>query len=197
MPSSALTSGLAVVALAAIGLGTPAIVSTVGDSIARKLGNAAAPLVPAPAEAPERSDTFADVAPAPEPLADHVDAGAGKDNGSGHGRAPASERSGGSIEIGADRLARLTEKQLQNVHASDAVDASGRPLGARLHGVGGLGVGLADGDVVTSIDGRPTANADDATTAALGAYMSGEATVHGTLLRGGKTLRVTAHVPAR
>jgi hypothetical protein len=137
------------------------------------------------------------VAPAAEPLAGRVDAGTGKDNGSGHGRAPASEKPGGSIEIAADRLARLTEKQLQNVNASDAVDVSGRPLGARLHGVGGLGVGLADGDVITSIDGRTTANAGDATTAALGAYMSGEATVHGTLLRDGKTLRVTVHVPAR
>lgn len=70
-------------------------------------------------------------------------------------------------------------------------------MGAKLHGVGGLGVGLADGDVVTSIDGRTTANADDATTAALGAYMSGESTVHATLLRAGRTLRVTVHVPAR
>ena len=196
MSSPAITSGLALVAFAAIGLGTPAIVSTVGDSIARRLGNAAAALVPTPPEA-ERNDTLADVVPAPEPLAGPLDAGVAKDSGSGHGRAPASEKSGGSIEITADRLARLTEKQLQNVQASDAVDGAGRPFGARLHGVGGLGVGLADGDVITSIDGRTTANAGDATTAALGAYMSGEATVHGTLLRGGKTLRVTAHVPAR
>lgn len=91
----------------------------------------------------------------------------------------------------------MTAKQLQGVQATDATGAGGHPLGAKLHGVGALGLGLADGDVVTSIDGRTTANANDATTAALGAYMSGESTVHATLLRAGRTLRVTVHVPAR
>ena len=178
--------------MATAGLGGPALVARLGDSIARTLGAAAASL-PAPASAPvdTGTDPLADVAI--EPLASGPAAGSGADRT----RTPPPNKPAGSIDIPADRLAHLTAKQLESIQATDAVDAGGRPVGAKLHGVGGLGVGLADGDVVTSIDGRATANADDATTAALGAYMSGESTVHATLLRAGRTLRVTVHVPAR
>jgi hypothetical protein len=192
VPTPAISSGLFVVALATAGLGGPVLVARLGDSIARTLGAAAASLPePAPAPTDTGSDTSTDVAT--EPLASGPDAGGGGDRT----RTPPPSKPAGSIDIPADRLARLTAKQLEGVQATDAVDAAGHPVGARLHAVGGLGVGLTDGDVVTSIDGRATANADDATTAALGAYMSGESTVHATLLRAGRTLRVTVHVPAR
>ena len=84
-------------------------------------------------------------------------------------RSAESERARAGIEVPRDRVARLDARQLRAISATDAVDASGHPVGARLRGVGGLRVGLSDGDVVTSIDGRPTANADDATIAAIGA----------------------------
>jgi len=192
VPPPAITSGLLVVAMATAGFGGPVLVSRLGDSIARNLG-AVATLLPEPASAlrDNGSDTLADVAA--EPLASGPDAGGGGDKA----RTPPPNKPVGSIDIPADRLARLTAKQLEGVQATDAVDAAGHPVGAKLHGVGGLGVGLADGDVVTSIDGRATANADDATTAALGAYMSGEATVHATMMRVGHPLRVTVHVPKR
>ncbi len=70
-------------------------------------------------------------------------------------------------------------------------------MGARLYGVGALGVGLADGDVVTSIDGRATPDVTTATGAAMGAYASGEAVAHATVLRAGRTLLVTVHIPPR
>ena len=195
MPPPPIASGLLVAALATAGLGAPVLVSRLGDSIARHLGAVAASLPgPAPVNADTRSDTLVDVAAGPlAPLASRPDAGGGGDKG----RAPPPDKTAGSIDIPADRLARLTAKQLQGVGATDAIGPGGHPAGAKLHGVGGLGVGLADGDVVTSIDGHATADADDATTAALGAYMSGESTVHATLQRAGRTLRVTVHVPAR
>ena len=55
-------------------------------------------------------------------------------------RAPA-----GLIDIPADRLARLTAKQLEGVQATDAIDAAGHPVGAKLHGVGGLAWGWPTG----------------------------------------------------
>ncbi len=170
------------------------LVSRLGDSIARTLRAVAASLPePASASAPADTDTDADtlVDVAAETLASGPDAGGDKS------RTPPPNKPAGSIDIRADRLARLTPKQLEGVQATDALDAAGHPVGAKLHGVGGLGVGLAEGDIVTSIDGRATANADDATTAALGAYMSGESAVHATMVRAGRTLRVTVHVPAR
>ncbi len=135
-----------------------------------------------------------DAVPGPEPVAALVADASGGD------KSPAQSPSRARVEaidIPANHLARLTAKQLRGVHATDAVDPAGRPIGARLHGVGGLGVGLGDGDVVTSIDGHATPTADDATGAALGAYASGEATAHATLLRGGRTVQVTVHIPSR
>jgi hypothetical protein len=61
--------------------------------------------------------------------------------------------------------------------------------------VSGLGVGLADGDVVTSIDGHATPTADAATAAALGAWGAGQAVVRATVMRDGQPIAVTVHVP--
>jgi len=194
VPAPTFAPGLLLVGFATAGLGLRVIVPQLGDAIARKLEVVAA-AVPT---GEKQASADADVASAPEPLADRGDAGGGGDKGPGH---PPSQGQPGkkveAIDIPADRLARLTAKQLQGIHATDAVDAAGQALGARLHGVAGLGVGLGEGDVVTSIDGRAIANADDATVASLGAYASGEATAHATLLRGERTIRVTVHIPSR
>jgi len=111
--------------------------------------------------------------------------------GRGH---PAGHPSG--LDVPAERLARLTARQLRGIGATTALDAEGRPVGARLTGVGALGVGLADGDVVTSIDGQPTTTGDAATAAAFAAYASGNRAVHGRVLRDGQAITVTVHVPA-
>ena len=193
MPAPTLAPGLLLVGFATAGLGLRVIVPQLGDAIARRLEVVAAAMP----RAEEPSSPDANVATEPEPLADRGDAG-GSDGGSSHGPAQGAQaKKVEALDIPADRLARLTAKQLEGIHATDAVDATGHPVGARLHGVGGLGVGLGEGDVVTSIDGRAIDNADDATVASLGAYASGETTAHATLLRGEKTIRVTVHIPSR
>ena len=101
----------------------------------------------------------------------------------------------GVIDIPEDRVARLTEKQLRSLRPANVVGADGSASGVRLHGVGALGVGLADGDVVTTIDGRPTPDVTAGTDAALRAWASGEAVAHATVLRAGRTLLVTVHIP--
>jgi len=150
-----------------------------------------------PATAADSTDFATDTDPvAPrgeQPVADPPDPGGHV--GARHSSAKAAP--GGAVDIPEDRLAHLTAKQLRSLRATDAVGADGRAIGARLYGVGALGVGLADGDVVTSIDGRATPDMTTATGAAMGAYASGEAVAHATVLRGGRTLQVTVHIPPR
>jgi hypothetical protein len=189
VPAPVTASGLTFAALVAAGVGFRAFVPALGDAMARQLLGVAASMPRAEAHVIDEGDAV----PALEPVAAPADASSGEESPAqspSHARVEA-------IDIPADRLARLTAKQLRGVHATDAVDPAGRPIGARLHGVGSLGVGLGDGDVVTSIDGHPTPTADDATGAALGAYASGEATAHATLLRSGRTVQVTVHIPSR
>lgn len=91
---------------------------------------------------------------------------------------------------------RLTARELRGVGWVTAAGAQGRPAGVRLSGVGALGLGLADGDVVTSIDGRPTPSFDDATAAGAAAWASGAHAAHATIVRGGETIAVTVEIPA-
>jgi hypothetical protein len=98
--------------------------------------------------------------------------------------------------VSQDRLGRLTAKQLRAIGWSTVVDAHGRSAGVRLSGVGALGMGLADGDVVTSIDGRLTPTEGDATSAGSAAWSSGARTVRATILRGDQTIAVTVELPA-
>jgi putative serine protease PepD len=189
----AIALGLAVAAMATAGLGARVLVPRVGDAMARRASVLAA-AVPTGDPAADDPGPEVDLGPPVVVEAEPPDAGASMDagRGVGSGRPAPSE----ALDIPADRVARLTARQLRGIRATDAVDPAGRPVGARITGAGALGVGLADGDVVTSIDGRPTVNAADATGAAIGAYASGESVAHATLLRQGRTVRVTVHVPA-
>jgi hypothetical protein len=185
-PRPALACCLALVPLATLAFGTRVLVPRMGDAMAKTLGGMAA-VVPV-----NEGQTATDTDPPAQETADPVDAGA-KDGG--QRRAQGRSQSVEAIDIAPERVARVTARQLRNIGATDAVDEGGHAVGARLHGVGALGVGLADGDVVTSIDGRATLDAAAATAAAIGAYASGEATAHATLLRDGRTVRVTVHIP--
>jgi hypothetical protein len=109
--------------------------------------------------------------------------------------AAARHPSDATLEIAADRLARLTEKQLRSLSAVDALDADGNTSGASLSGVRALGVGLDDGDVVTSIDGRVTRDVSTALGAAVQAYGSGRDTARATVRRGDRTVPVVVHIP--
>jgi S1-C subfamily serine protease len=169
-----------------------AAVPRIGDPIARQIARIAAAL-PAPTAsmvvettigipAPLHDASPADPSPRPHP------------NGRTAPSAP-KRSSIATIEIPAERLAPLTEKQLRGLRAVDAVDADGRALGATLSGVGALRLGLDDGDVVTSIDDRATPDVSSALAAAVKAYGSGRDTTRATVLRGGRTLFVLVHIP--
>ncbi len=110
-------------------------------------------------------------------------------------RPKAPQTGGGAIDIPEARVARLTEKQLRSLRPANVVGPDGTAAGVRLHGIGAFGVGLADADVVTSIDGRPTPDLSTGMDAVLRAWASGEATAHATVRRGGGTLLVTVHIP--
>jgi hypothetical protein len=102
-----------------------------------------------------------------------------------------------SIVLSKDRLLRLTERQLRAVGWTTVVNANGHAAGVRLSGIGALGVGLADGDVVTSINGRPTATEDEATAAGFAAWLSGAPAAQATILRGDQLIGVRLELPPR
>jgi hypothetical protein len=187
----AIVSFLVLSAFATAWIGESALVPRVGDGMARAMGVAAERMAPRERVGARQPDTE----PTSTPEAVRSDA-ARPPGGRSHRRADR-ERPPAAIDISRDQVARLRASQLRAIFATDAFDASGHAQGARLHGVAALGVGLAEGDVVTSIDGGGTANVGDATAAALGAFASGEATAHATVLRRGRVIRVTVHIPAR
>lgn len=117
------------------------------------------------------------------------------------GRKPAGGRAkaplGARLFIPTERLMSLTADELRAVRWAAVRDGRGAAAGVRLAGVGGLGVGLAEGDVVTSIDGKPTRTEDDATAAGMAAWASGEPAVHATLLRKERVVAVTVQLPPR
>jgi hypothetical protein len=100
-----------------------------------------------------------------------------------------------AILISGESLLALAPERLRDVNGTTVLDARGRPSGVSLYGVGALGVGLADGDVVTAIDGRSTPTADDATSAGLTAWSSGKRSACATIVRGDETIAVTVEIP--
>lgn len=190
-PKTALV--LTMLALLAAGLGTRALLPRLRDAVAGNLVQLAVVV----AEARARSmDVPTEVEPA-APGAVLVPADVSDDGGSRERARATVPRtpSGGAIDIPEDRVARLTEKQLRSLRPANVVDAGGRASGVRLHGIGALGVGLADSDVVTSIDGLATPDVSTGTDAALRAWASGEEVAHATVLREGRTVLVTVHIP--
>lgn len=189
MPNPATALLTVMLALATAGLGARVVVPRLGDAMARRVAHLAA------AVSTRTDETEAAIGPEPDPVLAPAEPPVAPPPPT-HRRADKAA-SGGALDIPADRIAHLTEKQLRSLGATDAVGKDGRAIGARLQGVGALGVGLADGDVVTTIDGSATPDVTTATAAAMRAYASGETTVHATVLRNGHTLLVTVHVPAK
>jgi len=193
-------AALAVTPIAVVAIGARLALPRVGDAMARKLSAAVSVARAAPSLAP---------APAPVVASDPP-----PDGGEAVPKeAPKEARPPKQAELGGGRIARGNRgesrpkavvisaeivtaliPQLRGIRATDATDA-GRAAGARLAGVGALGVGLADGDVVTSIGGRATPTVDDAMAAAMAAYASGASVVHGTVRRGGETIAVSVGIP--
>jgi hypothetical protein len=185
---------LALAPFVLVAIGARLLVPALGDSMARKMAELASA---APRDVPTESAAVAvEVLPAGQEAAD----GGGPPAEAAASVLPRSGAGGRAgrpnIDVPADRLARLTERQLRGIGAATVLGQDGKPAGARLSGVGALGVGLADGDVVTSIGGRATSTADEATAAALDAWSAGPHAETATIVRGGEALAVTVHVPA-
>lgn len=186
-----------------VGVGSRALVSRVGDAMV-------APLVEAAAVMHAASKVDA-VVGAKSHAAPSVVAGGALPAVGGAERslprivaaahaAPAPREKGASaahLFIAIDRLMKLSAARLRAVHWVAVRDGRGAPAGVRLSGVGALGVGLADGDVVTSIDGKPTRTEDDATAAGVAAWTSGEAALHATIVRKDQVVAVTVELPPR
>jgi hypothetical protein len=99
----------------------------------------------------------------------------------------------GTISVPASAVTRAIEKR--DVSATNATDAAGKPLGARLVGVSRYGTGLHDGDVVVSVSGTRTPTVDAMVGAAMSAATSGARSLHGKILRGDAIYAVVLALP--
>jgi hypothetical protein len=71
-----------------------------------------------------------------------------------------------------------------------------RPAGLALAGVSGLGVGLRDGDVLTSVGGTPARSYGDVVSAVAGALRSGAPAISGEAWRGEQRVFITVELPS-
>jgi len=169
------------------GLGERALVSTLAAGMARSMTDVAAAIDGFVASASRDRPA---AAPAPEDAETPDDAARGELR-----RAPSGAPGRATIVVPARRLLRLTAHELAGIDARPAVDASGRTEGLSLRGVQLLGLGIHEGDIVTSIDGRPVATKETAIAAAVSAWKSGERFAHAVLLRHGLPVAVSVEVP--
>lgn len=70
-----------------------------------------------------------------------------------------------------------------------------RPAGVALTGVGALGVGLRDGDVLTHVNGQPVSSPNLVVALAAGALRSGAGGISGEVWRGRQRLMLTVELP--
>jgi hypothetical protein len=82
------------------------------------------------------------------------------------------------------------------VRFAKRANVQGTPVakGIEVHGASALGV--ADGDVLTHVDGQKVASVADATAIVLRAIGAGRSSVSGTLARGEETYPITVEIPA-
>jgi hypothetical protein len=164
-------------------IGLRLIVPKLGDSIADTFTKVAPHRASASATS---SDAPAEASvPWTMPIEAADDAGASIDRPAPLRARDAGSGKRGALFVPARRARELAPIAAQSVHGAEVSDADGKPLGVRLFGVGALGVGLADGDVVTSIAGAPTLTVADATSAIVAAAAPPT---------DGHTKKVSAHV---
>ena len=100
-----------------------------------------------------------------------------------------------TLYVKADAVDKALAHPSKPMHGRTARDAAGRPIGVRLTGISGTGVGLQDGDLITSIEGAPTMDDDTATDVLLSAIARGKSVIHAKLLRGTRPIDLTVEVP--
>jgi hypothetical protein len=184
-----------------VGVGSSALVSGLGDAMVAPLVEAAT-LMHAKTRANAVEAARKGATPIDEdglPTGGGVERTALRTAERDHTASVPRQRGGSSARlfIPWDRVMRLTAERLRSVHWAGVRDEHGQPAGVRLSGVGSLGVGLADGDVVTSIDGRPTRTEDEAMEAGAAAWSSGEPALHATIARKDQVVTVTVQLPLR
>jgi hypothetical protein len=103
---------------------------------------------------------------------------------------------GATVHVPATAIERALFDNGAHIHARWSGAEDGAPPGVRLTGVSALGVGLRDGDIVTSIEGVPAPDAETATDEALEVIARGSAVLHATVQRGDQVLALTADLPA-
>lgn len=112
------------------------------------------------------------------------------------------ERSGRPTSVGAARALRISGATVLRL-ANQGVRPRGipvasdgrRPAGLRLVGVSGLGVGLRDGDVLTSAEGVSARSASDVVSVVVAARGQGAPAVGGVFWRDGEPWRLVVEQP--
>ena len=180
-----------------LGLGR-ACAATVGDSVAAELVPVARALAPAPhVDAGFIGPPEAPLSPAPLPLVEppaapstsaarRAPADAGSDAASGEAGASA-ERPTDALHVPARAVRAAIQK--------GTVSGDAAPGGVRLRGVSGLGAGLADGDLVTSVEGTPVKTPEQIADVVAAAVLGGQKHVHGVVRRGDRVIAVTVEIP--
>ena len=175
-----------------VAIGSRAFVPALGDRLARAVREVAG--VVSLRATPRRAPTPAPI-PDPNPNASaDGSAGTGKRAPDSGAHAVASAPPG-PLRIPAARVQRALDDAGRTIRARTTYGPDGKPMGARVTGVNGAGLGLRDGDIIIAVDGKPTLDDDAATDAALSVVARGESILHARLTRDGQPFDVTLELP--
>lgn len=191
------------------------IVQPLGESIAKAALAISPSAAPSLSASPDQDDDLRGDDPAPAPKERHrsrqassrnhaiakaessPDAGTSSDAGESKSAAPKAINvdapSKGTITVPASTIAKAIEKK--DVGATNAKDPDGKPLGARMHGVGKYKAGLRDGDVIVYVAGSRTENTQQMMDAATRALAAGATSLSGKILRDGDIYDVVLELP--
>jgi hypothetical protein len=180
--------------LGAVRLGQ-ALADRWGTTIGREAADAAVHLVPTPA-APEPLPVDEERAPEAEPdesIATSPGAkakAAGKRKGGKGAGAPAKV----GVYVNAATVMRLAQAQV--MPRAVAVGPLGaRPAGLRLIGVGGLGIGMRDGDVLTKVLGAPVSASGEVISRVISARARRAREISGEFWRNGQACSIVVEQP--
>jgi hypothetical protein len=186
-------------------LASRGVVPKWGDWVGRHAGRAADAVTPRPIPPPPQEIAPPSATSGPEPVA--PDPGWGALDGAATPASPGSRLASraardsgaqapiGPIRVPASAVQRAIDDGGKNIRARTARGPDGKPIGVRLTGVSGAGVGLRDGDLVIAVDGAPAMDEDAATDAALAAVARGESVLRVRLLRGDQPMDIAVELP--
>lgn len=151
------------------------------------------------AEAPETDVPDAEppdaANPGPEPVVSDVAVAAVRRSGTHAPPAPATASPGSKgVFVSAQAVLRLANARA--IPDGRPVPADGaRPAGVQLSGVGGLGIGMRDGDVLTTAAGAPVRSKAQVIGLVASALGKGAETISGSFWRDGERYNLVVRVP--